>query len=67
MPRLQITVSDVLHAKLLTIAERDSPGAPNLSATGLRLLALGVEQEEAVRPPAPEPKKKGRIPQGGGV
>jgi len=73
MPRLQITVSDTLHAKLMAIAERDSPGAPNLSAAGLRLLALGIEQEEAMRPLEPraptsaEAKGKGRLPRPGGA
>ena len=66
MPRLQITVSPALQDEIKAIAERDAPGAPNLSATGLRLLALGVAQEKAVRPlPAGSDDVPSREPEAG--
>lgn len=54
MPKVAISMSPAFHARLTALAERDAPGAPNLSATGLRLLVLGTEREEALRP-LPEP------------
>jgi hypothetical protein len=43
-------MSNAVHAELTRLAERDAPGNPNLSATGLRLLVLGMEREKALRP-----------------
>lgn len=50
MPKVAITVSESLLADLDAIAERDAPGAPNRSATGLRLLAQGIAEEKRIRP-----------------
>ena len=50
MPRLNLTISEALSADIDVLAERDSPGAPNRSATAVRLLARGIAEEKALRP-----------------
>lgn len=74
MPRLAITVSEALLVDLDAIAERDAPGAPNRSATGLRLLALGIAEEKRLRPIVAEPARalrkadtRGAVGSGAGV
>lgn len=47
MPRIGLTVSPALLADLDLVAERDAPGAPNRSATALRLMARALTEEKA--------------------
>ncbi len=45
MRRMSLTVSDAMFARLSALAERDAPGAPNLTATAVRMIAGGLRTE----------------------